>query len=119
MNVIALTEEDLIVEPKGLDKLWGLRKELRVPLSHVRGATADAGVASEPRGVRAPGLSVPGKYVGTFRRDGEASFWSVSDPRDNIVIQFQDEEYARAVLTVEDPAATERAINTALQHLHG
>ena len=119
MNVIALTEDDLIVEPKGLDKLWGFRKELRVPLSHVRGATADPGVAGEPRGIRAPGLSVPGKTVGTFHRDGEASFWSVSDPHDNIVIQFQDEEYARAVLTVEDPDATERAINAALQRAHG
>lgn len=114
MNVIALTEDELVVEPKGLDKLWGLRSELRIPLAHVRGATADPGVADEPRGVRSPGLAVPGKYVGTFRRDGEASFWSVSDPRDNVVIQFEDEEFARAVLTVEDPAATEHAINAAL-----
>lgn len=115
MNAIELTEDELIVEPKGLDKLWGLRRELRVPLAHVRGATVDEGVAEEPRGVRAPGLAVPGKYVGTFHRGGEASFWSVSDPRSNIVIQLQDEEFARVVLTVDDPAAAEHAINTALQ----
>ena len=115
MNEIALTETELVVEPKGLDRLWGFRRELRIPIAHVRGATADTGVADEPRGIRAPGLSVPGKHVGTFHRDGEASFWNVSDSRDNIVIQLQDEEFSRAVLTVADPAAAERAINEAVQ----
>ncbi len=115
MNTITITDDELVIEPKGLDKLWGLRRELRVPLAHVRGATADPGVADEPRGIRAPGLAVPGKYVGTFHRDGEASFWNVSDPRDNIVIQFQNDEYARAVLTVADPATTEHDINDALR----
>jgi hypothetical protein len=115
VNTITLTDSELIIEPQGLDALWGLRRDLRIPLSHVRGATADPGVAREPRGVRAPGLALPGKYVGTFHRDGEASFWNVSDPRDNIVIQLVDEHYARTVLTVSDPVATERRINGALQ----
>ena len=85
----------------------------------MRGATADPGVAGEPRGIRAPGLSVPGKHVGTFHRDGEASFWNVSDPRDNVVVQLQDEEFARAVLTVDDPAAVEHAINEAVRRARG
>lgn len=116
MNSVTVTASELVIVPQGMDKLWGLRRELRFPLSHVRGATADSGVAAEPRGLRAPGLAVPGKYVGTFHRDGEASFWNVSDPRANIVIQLHDERYVRAVLTVSDPTAAEREINSALDH---
>lgn len=114
MNTITITGNDLVIEPHGFDKLWGFRRHLVVPLRNVRGATVDIGVADEPKGIRAPGLEVPGKVVGTFRRDGDATFWNVSDPRDNVVIQFADEDFARAVLTVADPVATEKLVNDAL-----
>lgn len=71
----------LVVSPRGLDKLWSFTRRLDVPLSQVKGATADSGVRREPKGIRAPGLSIPGKYAGTFHRDGEKTFWNVSDPR--------------------------------------
>lgn len=115
MNEITVTADELVVQPRGLDKLWSFTRELRIPLTHVRGATADPGVADEPRGLRAPGLAVPGKYAGTFHRDGEATFWNVSDPRDNVVIDLQDEKFRRLVLTVADPSAEERRINAAVQ----
>lgn len=115
MNTITIKGNDLVIEPRGFDKLWGFRRELVVPLGHVRGATADNGVSDEPKGLRAPGLQVPGKVVGTFRRNGEATFWNVSDPRANVVIEFAGEDFTRAVLTVADPAATERLVNDALQ----
>lgn len=115
MNTITIDGGELIIEPRGLDKMWGFRREIRVPLSHVRGATADSGVADEPKGLRAPGLAIPGKYVGTFHRDGEASFWNISDRRRNVVIDFIEEEFARAILTVDDPAQAERDINSAIQ----
>lgn len=114
MNTIAITERELTIEPRGLDKLWGFRRQITVPLEHVRGATFDSGVAAEPTGLRAPGLSLPGKHVGTFRRDGEVTFWNVSDPSRNVVIEFVDEPFDRAVLTVDDPRAVEAAINAAL-----
>ncbi|TKV61379.1 hypothetical protein FDO65_07250 [Nakamurella flava] len=115
MNEITLTAEELVVEPRGLDKLWSFTRELRIPLTHVRGATADPGVVDEPRGIRAPGLAVPGKYAGTFHRGGEATFWNVSDPRDNLVVELRDEKYVRLVLTVADPTGEERRINAAAQ----
>lgn len=115
MNDITITADELIVEPRGLDKLWSFTRELRIPLAHVRGATADTGVADEPRGLRAPGLAVPGKYAGTFHRDGEATFWNVSDPRHNLVVELQDEKFRRLVLTVADPSGEERRINAAVQ----
>lgn len=114
MNTITVAEGELVIEPRGLDKLWGLRREIRVPLTHVRGATWDPDVAADPKGLRAPGLALPGKYVGSFHRDGETTFWSVSDPRDNIVVQLAGEEFDRVVATVADPRAEEERINAAL-----
>lgn len=74
MNTVAICGGELIVKPRGLDKLWGFRRELRVPLAHVQGATADASVAQNPPRLRLLGLSLPGKHVGTFFRDGQHSY---------------------------------------------
>ena len=56
---VTVTPTELIVEPRGLDKLWSFRRRIVVPLSHVRGATHDPGMKHEPRGLRAPGLGLP------------------------------------------------------------
>jgi hypothetical protein len=90
MNTVIVDGVELVITPQGLDKVWAFRSELRVPLGHVRGATADTGVADGPRGLRAPGLAIPGKYVGTFKKDGESTYWNVSDRRRNVVIDVAD-----------------------------
>ncbi len=117
MNTITINKNDLIIEPRGLDKLWGFRRKLIIPLIHVRGATVDSGVADEPKGIRAPGLHVFGKVVGTFHRDGETIFWNISNARNNVVIEFEGEDYARAIVTVAEPLGVEKMINEALQKI--
>ena len=114
MNDVSIEGTDLVVDQTGLDKLWGLQGRLRIPLAHVRGATADPGAATEPRGVRAPGLHVPGRSVGTFHRDGEATYWNVDASRENVVIALDGERFARLVLTVTDAAEVERLVNAAI-----
>lgn len=114
MNTITITATDLIVEPRGLDKLWSFRRKLEIPLGHVRGATFDPGANNEPKGIRAPGLAVAGKWAGTFNRDGDKSFWNVSTPGETIVIELSDEHYDRLVLTVEQPRSVVDAVNSSL-----
>ena len=114
MNIITVTATTLIVEPKGLDKLWSFTKKLEIPLSHVRGATFDPGANNEPKGLRAPGLAIPGKWAGTFHRDGDRSFWNVSAPGDTIVVELTDEHYDRLVLTVDQPRSVVDTVNAAL-----
>lgn len=43
-NTITISGQELIVEPLGLDMLWAFTREMRIPLAHVRGATADSGI---------------------------------------------------------------------------
>lgn len=114
MNSVTITADRLVVEPRGLDKLWSLRDRIDVPLAHVRGATIDPGAPTEPKGIRAPGLALPGKWAGTFHRDGERVFWNVSTGGPAIVIELADEHFDRLVLTVEHPREIVDAVNAAL-----
>ena len=111
MNSITITPETVTVEPLGLDKLWSLRRRLEFPADHVRGATFDPGASSEPKGLRAPGLAIPGKWSGTFHRDGEKSFWNVTAPDRTVVIELAGEDYDRLYLTVDDPRTVVDRIN--------
>lgn len=103
MNTITITDSKLIVEPKGFDKVFSFKSKISVPLSHVRGATFDPGFNQEPKGIRAPGLGLPGKWSGTFILHGQKSFWNVSNATSTIVIQLKNEKYTQLVLTVENP----------------
>lgn len=104
---VSITGDTLVVEVRGLDKLWALKSRLEIPLANVAGATADPGVDRERRGLRAPGTYVPGVITsGTFHLDGEKVFWNVHDPANAVVIALRDDTYARLVIEVEDPRAT-------------
>lgn len=120
-NAVTVTADALLVEPVGWDKVWSFTRRLVVPLTHVRGATIDPDVAAEPKGLRHPGLAVPGRWAGTFTQDGDTCFWNVSGRRSGhrrtIVVQLDQEKYRRLYLTVADPRATVDAINAALSRL--
>lgn len=115
MNTVTIVDNNLVVEPQGLDKLWSFKRRLEIPLASVRGATFDPGANNEPKGLRAPGLAIPGKWAGTFLRDGEKSFWNVSKPGETVVIELTNEHYDRLILTVSDPRALVDRINAAIQ----
>jgi len=112
MNTVTITETTLIVEPRGLDKLWSFTSKLEIPLGHVRGATVDPGANRESKGIRAPGLGLPTKSAGTFYRDGQRSFWNVSNSDRTIVVELRNERFSRLVLTVADPRQLVDEINT-------
>lgn len=115
MNIVTIVDNNLVVEPQGLDKLWSFKRRLEIPLASVRGATFDPGANNEPKGLRAPGLAIPGKWAGTFLRDGEKSFWNVSKPGETVVVELTNEHYDRLILTVNDPRALVDRINAAIQ----
>lgn len=119
MARILVTDDSLEVRLTGLDRLWALRRGITVPLSAVRGATADPGAAAEPKGVRAPGLHLPGvAAVGTFHRAGDKTLYAVHSGRRAVVVQLDagpaTSGFARAVVEVSDPRAAVDAVHRAL-----
>ena len=113
MNTVTIADGILQVEPRGLDKLWSFTRRLRIPLAHVRGATFDPGADAEPKGLRRPGLAIPGKWAGTFSRDGDLSFWNVGRPGRTVVIELTGERYRRLLLSVDEPRELVDAVNAA------
>lgn len=115
MATISIDDDDLIVDVQGLDKLWALKSRLTIPLTNVRGATADPSITSEPKGWRGPGTHLPGVVVaGTFHQDGQRVFWDVHDKGKAVVIELNDDTYQRLVIEVDDPHATVDLIERAV-----
>ena len=112
-NKVEIQDGELVVTPRGLDKMWSFKREIRVPLALVRGATFDPGAVTEPKGFRSPGLNTLGKKVSaTYRKDGERHYWNVTGASDVLVIELDPTfEYSRLILSVDDPVGLERRIN--------
>jgi hypothetical protein len=116
MASVTVDGTQLIVEIAGVDKILALKRKLTIDLAHVRGATFDPGAVREPKGIRAPGAHVPGVIVaGTFRRDGERTFWDVHNGDKAVVIELVDDEYDRIIVEVDDPRGVVQAVNAAIQ----
>ncbi|WP_446664899.1 hypothetical protein [Flexivirga sp. B27] len=111
MNTVKITDTELVIEPHGLDKLLSFKSGMSLPWEHVRGATQDDRIVEESKGIRGPGTRLPGKYSGTFKKDGDASFWNVGGSGSVIVVELRDEPYVRLVLSVEDPTKAVDEIN--------
>lgn len=114
-NRVTITDDHLLVEPVGANKVWSFVRRLEFPLAHVRGATFDPGMQPEPKGWRGPGLGLPGKLSGTFHADGKKQFWNIAGYDRAVVITLDSrEKFDRLVITVDDPDAVVDAINNAL-----
>ncbi|MFD9237170.1 hypothetical protein ACFWB3_18140 [[Kitasatospora] papulosa] len=115
MALIRIANDNLVVVMEGLDKLWAFKSRLTIPLANVRGATVDPGIATDFKGIRAPGSHLPGVIIaGTFHHDGDKVFWDVKDASKAIVVELADEEYTRLVLQVDDPRAAVALVENAL-----
>ncbi|WP_424216318.1 hypothetical protein ACN20G_29715 (plasmid) [Streptomyces sp. BI20] len=115
MAKVTVTENTLVVEIEGLDRVWSLKSRLDIPLAEVRGATVDPGAAREPKGIRTAGTHFPGVITaGAFRSRGERVFWHVKNPAKVIVVELTGDPWDRLVIEVDDPRATVALIERAL-----
>lgn len=115
MARVQIVDDRLRVQLHGLSRVWAMRSGLDVPLTSVRGATFDPDVVREPKGVRSPGLHVPGvAAVGTFHRDGEKTLWETYRGSRTVVIQLAGGSWDRIVVEVPDPRATVDLVNRSL-----
>jgi len=113
-NRLTITDQMLIVEPLGMDKLWSFNRRIETPLAHVRVARFDPSVIDDPKGLRFPGLHLPGKIAGTFYTHGTRQFWNVSGYHHAIIVELDcAERFDRLVLTVDGPLDAVDSINNA------
>lgn len=114
MPKVEITASHVIVHLKFHERFLSLSKSIRVPLSHVRGATDDDGFRNEI-GMRHFGCAIPGLITaGTFRRKGDLQFIYARPGQRLVVIELVDERWRRVVLGVTDARAVASEINAAL-----
>jgi hypothetical protein len=91
------------IEIEGMDKVLALKGSLDIPLEHVRSVEV-APPDLKPKGVRAPGTSIPGRiYAGTWRGRGTKEFWDIRHKEKALVLNLDGDEYTRVVIEVDAP----------------
>jgi hypothetical protein len=72
MARIDLTPDHLIVRFTLVERIFGLLRDITVPRAAVTGVSVEADGLGSVRGLRAPGLALPGRRkIGTWRGFGE------------------------------------------------
>ena len=114
MPKLEITPSGLIVNLSFMERLASVSGTIHVPWRHVRGATEDDGMHGDI-GMRRVGCSIPGVlHAGTFRRKGDSQFIFAKPRQHLVVVELEDEKWARLVLGVADARAAANAINAAL-----
>ncbi len=113
MATIDINPTTLTVRFTRGERIAGLLGDIEVPLTQVRTVTVEEDGLTATRGIRAPGLALPGRRkIGTWRGRGRRSAVSVRRGQPAVRLQLQGHRYDE--LLIGTPAAAEVA-----RRLHG
>ena len=107
-------DAELTVRLSGFSGALALTTHLVVPLADVVGARVVPieEARAEGRGLRAPGVHVPGVFrAGSYRTEDSWQFWYVSHADSVLVIDLDHDKYQRLVLEVAEPESLAERIN--------
>ena len=105
MATIEMTPPTLRVSLTRGEKVLGVLRNLEVPLSAVRSVTVVPDGLAAARGLRAPGLGLPGRRkIGTWRRGGHRSLVSVRrGPA--VRLELTGQRFDTVLVSADDAAA--------------
>jgi hypothetical protein len=103
MAHLGIEGDELVLDLSGMEKLEGLHRDIRVPVSTVREVRWTDDPWSELRGIRAPGTGMPGVVaVGTRRGRAIKDFAAIHGQGPAVVVELEGAEYGRLVVTEEN-----------------
>lgn len=119
MVKIKIGGKKVLFEVQGLDKLWSLRSQLEIPITHIKSVKIDPSPAMGWfQGFKLAGTDVPNIFkAGTFYQQGELVFWDVNDPKNTIVVELKDEKYKKLIVEVSNPEKEVKKINSSLNEV--
>ena len=88
--------------PAGLDRA-SLLGGLDVPLAHIVSVESVEDPGTSVVGWR-EGIGLPHLRMGTWRHDGAKDYVAIRTAMPGLVITLRDKEYARLIVSVDDPA---------------
>ncbi len=96
--------KNFVFEIEGIHKLWALKTQLTIPVSHIVTAYPDTKGIHASLGIRMPGTSVPGLInAGTFIGSNGVLFCDVTPQSRSIIIELEDDYYKKLIIDVADP----------------
>jgi len=103
MALLQLTPTTLSVRLTRGEKIAGLLRDLTVPLSDVRAVDLVDDAVHSVRGLRAPGLGLPGlRKIGTWRRPGERTYVCVRRDQTAVRIRLEGQRYDTLLIGADD-----------------
>ncbi len=104
MATVHLTTETLTVRLTRGEKLAGLLRDLTVPLDAVSDVEVVPDALAAVRGLRAPGLGLPSRRIGTWRRRGRRTLVSVRRGRPGLRLELTGPRFDTVLVALPDPA---------------
>jgi hypothetical protein len=103
MAVLFVHTDRLEIRLSRSEKLLSLRRsDVNVPIDNIRSATLTEDPWVWVRGIRAPGTAIPLTLaVGTWKFHDGKDFLLVKGARTSVVIDIEDFEFARLILTTK------------------
>lgn len=116
MSVISISSDVLSIRFTRAEKLAGLVRDVDVPLRQVTSVASVPDGLSAARGVRAPGLGVPGRRkIGTWRRrDHGRTLVDVRRGRPALRVGLHDHHYAQLLIGTPDAASLADRLSNSL-----
>lgn len=119
-NDLTIVGDELVVVPKGLDKLWGFRTRIVVALEDIAAVEVEQRPLRVATGWRGPGLDAGVKRSGSFHPAGELTYWNVSGLGPALLVQVRGgAPFDRLYLSVADAEAARTLIAKAVERTNG
>lgn len=112
MNLLTIENDKLIVQPKGLDKIWSFTNKIEIPFKNISSVSIDKEIINKFNGTRMPGLATFNKWAGTFILNKEKNFWNVTRKETPLVIELNNEKFKRLVIGVDNADVWLNKINS-------
>jgi hypothetical protein len=114
MATLQLTPTTLAVRLTRGEKIAGLMRDVDVPLTAVREVTVVLDPLTELRGLRAPGLALPGvRKIGTWRSSGRRTLVSVRRDQPAVRVRVEGAHWDTLLIGTDDAEAVAAALSAA------
>jgi hypothetical protein len=102
---LSATPQTVTVTLSRSEKILGLLRDLEVPRAAVRAVEVVPDGQSALRGLRAPGLGLPRRKIGTWRRRGEKTLVSVRRGQPAVRVRLTGQRFDTLLVGADDAAA--------------
>lgn len=115
MVFVSLDARTIAVRLTLLERVFALHGSISVPREAIRSATAVPDGLAAVRGIRAPGLGIPGWVkFGTWRRRGTRTFALVKGRGPALHLQMSDGPIAEVLVSTSDADTLANRLSTAI-----